>query len=289
MALRELYLQPMIEEVLRKSNRDLAAYVSEVSFPNYTKIAGGTAVFTRLNISAAWQNVAGTGGAPVNSKDTFLITDQTAYGNMVGDSTQNFIQQFFVGDSAAVMAQQDARLMPQFSAAVDWDQTIPSDTAGKHGGLYFHRMAVGMLPVLEARARGLLHQADHHLPDRRQAVPGDRAVLARPQGPGARHPRLRHVRPEGREARVGLLRLVPDLTTSGVLTEPAHTNEVLVTVATDATAGEVTIGSAAIANAGLTSLAAGNWARVFIRRVGTDALDTHPGRVLLVGVSIKDT
>lgn len=92
----------------------------------------------------------------------------------------------------------------------------------------------------------------------------------------------------GKNVRLGVT-VVPDLTTSGVLTAPAHTNEVLATVAVDATEGEVTIASVAVANAGLTSLAAGNFARVYVRRVGTDALDTHPGRVLLVGVSIKDT
>ena len=147
--MRELYVQPMIEEVLRKSNRVVANLATPTLFPNYATIAGGSNVFTRLNISAAWQNVAGTGGAPVNPDDTSFVTDQTAYGNMLGDATQNFIQQYVVGESAAIAGQQKAMFAPQFSAMVDWDQQMPTSTAGKHGGLYFHRMAIGLLPVLE--------------------------------------------------------------------------------------------------------------------------------------------
>jgi hypothetical protein len=69
---------------------------------------------------------------------------------MLGDITQNWIQEYVVGDEAAVLAQQGARLLPQFQARMDWDQLVPAVTSGKHGGFYFHRLAIGLLPVLEA-------------------------------------------------------------------------------------------------------------------------------------------
>jgi hypothetical protein len=83
--------------------------------------------------------------------------------------------------------------------------------------------------------------------------------------------------------------IVPVLTTAGVLSVPATTNEVTATATINATEGVVTITPVAVANNKLTSLAAGNWALVHLRRLGSDAADTHPGRVLIAGVSIKDT
>jgi hypothetical protein len=147
--LQEQYLQPMVEEVLRKSNRAVTSLFNPTAFPTYAVVAGGSNVFTRLNISSMWENVLGTGGAPESEVDNFFITDQVAYGTMVGDSTQNFIQQFVVGEAAAVAAQQSARMMPVFGAMIDWDQTVPTVNVGKHGGLFFNRYAIGLLPVLE--------------------------------------------------------------------------------------------------------------------------------------------
>jgi hypothetical protein len=149
--LQTQYLWPMIEEVLRKSNRSVTSLFNPTAFNAYATVAGNAAnEMNRATIASAWSNVAGTGAAPVTPADTFFLTDQTVYGNMIGDVSLNFIQQYVSGDAAAVSAQQDAKLVPSMNATLDWDQTMPTSTTGKHGGIYFHRMAVGLLPVLES-------------------------------------------------------------------------------------------------------------------------------------------
>lgn len=143
--LRELYVDAKREALLRKINRGLANLLTATNFPNYTTITGGSAVFTRLNIAGAWANIIGA-GAPVRPQDTFFLTSQVPFSNMLGDATQNFLQQYVVGDRAAVAAQQDAVFAPQFQAQVDWDQMVPQPS-GHYAAAFFHRFAIAMVPV----------------------------------------------------------------------------------------------------------------------------------------------
>jgi hypothetical protein len=76
---------------------------------------------------------------------------------------------------------------------------------------------------------------------------------------------------------------------SSDLSGPPAANEVLATVAVSGTVGVITIADVAVPNAKLAGLAAGGRAFVQVRRVGTDAADTHRGRVLLTGASLRDT
>jgi hypothetical protein len=147
--LRNAHMDPLIEAVLRKSNRVLTSLLTPGNFPLYPTVRGGDTAFTRANLAEAWGNVAGTGGAPVNPAHTFFLTDHFVYGRMLGDVTQDWIEEYEVGADAAASTQQQAQLMPAFNARMDWDQMIPSSTPGKHGGCYFHRLAFGLLPVLE--------------------------------------------------------------------------------------------------------------------------------------------
>jgi len=83
--------------------------------------------------------------------------------------------------------------------------------------------------------------------------------------------------------------VVPLLTTAGVLTDPATTQEVTGAATVNATEGVVTVISVALANSKLASLAAGNNFVLKVRRISSGASDTHPGRVFVVGVTVKDT
>lgn len=74
-----------------------------------------------------------------------------------------------------------------------------------------------------------------------------------------------------------------DLTTTGFSAETA-TN---ITMAS--TSGVVTLSSVAIANAALDTPAASAHMLIRIRRIGSNAGDTHQGKVLLLGVSVRDT
>lgn len=57
----------------------------------------------------------------------------------------------------------------------------------------------------------------------------------------------------------------------------------------DATAGEVTAVSVAVATAALDAVAASSWLLVQVRRIGTHANDTHSGRVIILGITVRDT
>lgn len=60
-------------------------------------------------------------------------------------------------------------------------------------------------------------------------------------------------------------------------------------VTLDATLGELVAASVAIANAAADSIATGDFALLRIRRIGSNAADTHKGRPLLVAFAIFDT
>ena len=72
-------------------------------------------------------------------------------------------------------------------------------------------------------------------------------------------------------------------------TVPLAANEVAASVTINAVAGVVTTALIAIPLAKLNALAAGGWAMVRVRRLGSNSADTHPGRVLLTGCVVKDT
>lgn len=73
------------------------------------------------------------------------------------------------------------------------------------------------------------------------------------------------------------------VTTAGGGTETA------VDLTLPSTAGVVLVGSVAIVAANMDSAAAGSWVLIRVRRIGTHANDTHRGRVVLLGVEMRDT
>ena len=92
----------------------------------------------------------------------------------------------------------------------------------------------------------------------------------------------------GKVVRIGisvklLASTTDDLTTTGAGTEQFFTATM------NATTGIITLLSAAIANANLDSAAAGSLLLVRVRRNGSNAADTHNGRVLLTNITVSDT
>jgi hypothetical protein len=144
----QFYMQPAIESLSRKINRSICNLVTTTNFSSYSSITGGTKVFTRLNIANAWNNLRTT-GAPDEQENQFLVVGTVPFSNMMGDASQNFLQQYVVGEDAAVALQQRAVFMPQFNATVDYDPMMPQPTSGStYAGLYFHRAAFALIPVV---------------------------------------------------------------------------------------------------------------------------------------------
>lgn len=67
------------------------------------------------------------------------------------------------------------------------------------------------------------------------------------------------------------------------------TTEVKTAITMPATAGVLKVQSFALPNADLNSLAAGGWAMLRVRRISGNALDTHTGRVVLLGADVRNT
>jgi hypothetical protein len=142
--LQRLFIQPNLEALLRKINRTIVALFSATNFPNYTLFTGtsGTAAdFTRGDIGTAWQNLVNA-GVPIDTdqQNAFLIVNPLSYSTMLAD--QNFIYQYIVGDTAAIEAQQRARLRAIFGAEVLYDQMLVPFNSGHQPAILMHRYAV---------------------------------------------------------------------------------------------------------------------------------------------------
>jgi hypothetical protein len=146
---KELYLAPGIESVLRKINRQVCNLITATNFASYTSITGPAAVFSRLNVAAAWANLVAS-GVPMTPGDVHLLVHHQPYSTMIGDDTYKWIQQNIVGDTAAAQVQQTARLMPAFGADIDYDQQMPTPTGSTYSGLFFNKNAIAIAPVTPA-------------------------------------------------------------------------------------------------------------------------------------------
>lgn len=146
--LKELYLKPKMEALLRKCNRRVANLINIVNFPNYTTLAGGTDTFTRPNLARAWANLK-TVGVPVTDGKLIFITQPLPYSNMMADTS--FYQESVVGVEASVATIQRATIAPQFNARILSDQHIPT-VAGKYSAFFGHPTAIGMVQAKYPRS-----------------------------------------------------------------------------------------------------------------------------------------
>jgi hypothetical protein len=151
--LREMYMQPKLEALLRYSNAIVTSQLSSTNFNTYSSVVGGTAnEFTRANLGTMWANLAGA-GAPVYQREHMcFLTHPTAYATMFGDTA--FYQAYVVGQTAAEQAQQQALIVPQLNATVKFDQQMPI-VSTKYTGLFFHRYAFAGLSVIPPSNKGM--------------------------------------------------------------------------------------------------------------------------------------
>ena len=143
--LQRIFIQPMLEGLLRKINRTIVGLFNATNFPNYTLFTGATNTvagdFARADIGTAWQNLVNA-GVPVDTdpENVRLLVNPLSYAAMLSD--QNFIYQYIVGDNAAVQAQQRAKLSAIFGAQVDYDQMLVPFNAGHQPAILMHKYAV---------------------------------------------------------------------------------------------------------------------------------------------------
>lgn len=156
--LRDKYVQPRLEGLLRKVNRTIAQLVTTTNFSTHTLISGaGADVFARADLTGAWRNLASVGVPVEDTANLAFVTNTTAYANMLSDS--NFVQESIVGVSAAEMAQQRAMLLAQYGASVLYDQHISAFNSGKQPGILMHRYAIAgvtVTPVSQADFRTVI-------------------------------------------------------------------------------------------------------------------------------------
>lgn len=139
--LKEKYIQPKLEGLMRKVNSTIAALVNTTNFSTYTLISGsGADLFNRADISGAWKNLAEAGAPLEDDGNMCLVTNATAFANMLSDA--NFINQYIVGDGAAVDAQQRAKVRTLYGCDVKFDQHIAVYNSGKQPGIMMHRYAI---------------------------------------------------------------------------------------------------------------------------------------------------
>lgn len=145
MAFRDFYLAPMIEGVLRKVNLAVCNLVTTANFSVHTSIVGGADTFARSHLAQAWANLRKVGAPPRLADQTF-VTSVLPYSNML--TTSDWIQEATVGEAAAAQAQQTARFAPAFNAEIAFDQQFLEPSAGAYAGLFFHRHAIALVPVI---------------------------------------------------------------------------------------------------------------------------------------------
>ena len=141
--LQRLFIQPNLEALLRKINRTIVALFNSTNFANYTLFTGTSSTasdLARADIGTAWNNLV-TAGVPMEEEaNVSLLVNPLTYQTMLSD--QNFNYQYIVGESAAVDAQQKARLRAIFGAEVMYDQMLVPFNSGHQPAILMHRYAV---------------------------------------------------------------------------------------------------------------------------------------------------
>jgi hypothetical protein len=141
--LKEKYMKPKMEGLLRKVNRTISQQITTANFSNYSLISGATTgEIVRADITSAWANLANAGAPTEDDGNMFLIESINSYGKQIADP--NFINQYIAGDKAAVQAQQRAKLYTQYGCEVRYDQHLATGlfTSGKEPGVLMHRYAI---------------------------------------------------------------------------------------------------------------------------------------------------
>jgi hypothetical protein len=141
--LKRLYLQPRLEEMVRKINRGLVSLVNATNFSSYTIVSSAAAdYFARADLTLARTNMVAA-GVPMDAGDLFFLMGPVPYGNMLIQSAYNV--ESTVGVRATEAANQMAYILPQYNMELREDQHFGVVTAGKYLGLVMHRDAIQMV------------------------------------------------------------------------------------------------------------------------------------------------
>lgn len=149
--LSQVYLQPVIEEVLRKLDQAMAADITSANFDSYSSITAGADILTRANIATGWANLRAAGVPLGNPADNKLVVHSTVYGNMMAAS--EFNAEATVGIRAAEIAQRRAQILDQFGFELVDDPYVPLPGAGTYAALMMHRFAYGLRTVTQPLVR----------------------------------------------------------------------------------------------------------------------------------------
>lgn len=147
--LAQLYIAPVIEEVVQKLNTTLAATITTTNFPTGA-VTGGADVLTRANISSAWAQLR-TVGVPMGDGNLNLLVHPVVYGNMM--SSSEFANESVVGVSQAEAANQRAVILPQYGATLRDDPHMPV-TSGAYTCILMHKYAIALRTAVEAQPTG---------------------------------------------------------------------------------------------------------------------------------------
>lgn len=149
--LSQVYVQPVIEEVLRKLDQAMCADITSANFNSYTSITAGADTIARSHLGQAWANLRAA-GAPLNDpSNNYLLSHPVVIGNMM--SSSDFSSESTVGIRAAELAQQRALVVNQFNFRVLDDPYCPLPGAGTYAALAAHRYCYGLRTVTPSLVR----------------------------------------------------------------------------------------------------------------------------------------
>lgn len=143
--LAAIYLAPIIEEVLRKTDNAICADMTTGNLPTNGSITGGNDVFTRANLATAWANLRAAGVPVGNPADCKFVTHSTVIGNMM--AATEFSSESVVGIRAAEINQRQAVILPQFGFELVDDPYMPLPTSTSYAGVAFHKFFYGLRTV----------------------------------------------------------------------------------------------------------------------------------------------
>ncbi len=151
--LRELYMQPKLESLLRYNNALLTSQFNATNFNVYSWTPTGTNEINRTDLASAWALLANAGVPVYQRQHMQLLTNPTCYSSMFADTS--FYQALVVGETAAELIQQQALVVPQLNMTVKFDQQMTTLSTGKQPALAFHRYAVAGLCVIPPSNKGV--------------------------------------------------------------------------------------------------------------------------------------
>lgn len=138
--LASAYVQPVIEEVLRKLDSGIANDLTAANFPTNGSTTLGADTASAANLSALWVKLR-VQGVPMDPSNLFFVSHPVVIGNMM--ASDDFRKESTTGINTSEAIQREARILRQFKMEVIDDPYMPV-TSGAYSALAFHRFAYGL-------------------------------------------------------------------------------------------------------------------------------------------------